>query len=142
LSRKTTSRVWARSAAGSEARNCSPSPRPSTSGVPWRTATISSSALVDATRAQAYIPSSSPTARRTAAARSPSKYDDTRLAITSVSVSVAKLQPSASSRRLIERKFSTMPLWMIAIRPRASTTGWALRSVGRPWVAQRVWATP
>jgi hypothetical protein len=83
-----------------------------------------------ATTAQAYIPSSSATARRTAAARSPSKYDETRLAITSVSVSVTKVQPSASSRRLSGRKFSMMPLWINAIRPRLSTTGWAF-SLGR-----------
>ena len=40
------------------------------------------------------------------------------------------------------RKFSMMPLWMIAMRFFESTTGWALRSVGLPWVAQRVCATP
>src|SRR3972149_4419921 len=38
-SRKTTSRVWGRRAGMSEATNCSPSPRPSTSGGPMRAAT-------------------------------------------------------------------------------------------------------
>ena len=33
-----------------------------------------------------------------------------------------------------------MPLWTTAIEP--ETCGWALRSLGTPWVAQRVWAMP
>ena len=35
-----------------------------------------------------------------------------------------------------------MPLWMTVTSPVQSTWGWALRSLGRPWVAQRVWARP
>ena len=35
-----------------------------------------------------------------------------------------------------------IPLWMTATRPLASVCGWALRSVGPPWVAQRVWPMP
>ena len=35
-----------------------------------------------------------------------------------------------------------MPLWTTAILPAASRCGCALRSVGRPCVAQRVWPTP
>ena len=35
-----------------------------------------------------------------------------------------------------------IPLWTTAILPVASRCGWALRSVGRPWVAQRVWPRP
>ena len=35
-----------------------------------------------------------------------------------------------------------MPLWTRAMRPAASVWGWALRRVGAPWVAQRVWAMP
>ena len=35
-----------------------------------------------------------------------------------------------------------MPLWMTVMSPVQSTWGWALRSFGRPWVAQRVWARP
>ena len=64
------------------------------------------------------------------------------MATTSVSVSETKLHPSASSRRLSVRKFSMMPLWMRATRPRLSRMGWALRSEGAPWVAQRVWPRP
>ena len=35
-----------------------------------------------------------------------------------------------------------IPLWMTVISPVQSWWGWALRSFGRPWVAQRVWASP
>ena len=35
-----------------------------------------------------------------------------------------------------------IPLWMTVISPVQSWCGWALRSFGRPWVAQRVWARP
>ena len=35
-----------------------------------------------------------------------------------------------------------MPLWMTVISPVQSRCGWALRSFGRPWVAQRVCARP
>ena len=35
-----------------------------------------------------------------------------------------------------------MPLWAIASRPLQSVWGWALRSTGGPWVAQRVWPMP
>ena len=35
-----------------------------------------------------------------------------------------------------------MPLWMTVISPRAVACGWALRSFGRPCVAQRVCARP
>src|SRR3954451_23293291 len=62
-----------------------------------------------------------------------------RFATTSVSVSEVNCHPSAISRFLSGRKFSMMPLWMSARRRRASTMGWALRSVGGPWVARRGW---
>ncbi len=36
-----------------------------------------------------------------------------------------------------------IPLWMTAILRRPSDRcGWAFRSVGPPWVAQRVWPIP
>ena len=35
-----------------------------------------------------------------------------------------------------------MPLWTTTILPVQSRCGWAFSSVGRPWVAQRVWPTP
>ncbi len=143
FSRKTTSRVKLSSAAGSEARNCSPSPSPSTSGGPWRATTISGSGDSTETAAKANIPSSSASDCRTAERRSPpSRCELIRLATTSVSVSEANSQPSAASRCLSGRKFSMMPLWISATRPRASSIGWALRSDGGPWVAQRVWPSP
>ncbi len=33
-----------------------------------------------------------------------------------------------------------MPLCTTTTRPLSSVCGWALRSAGAPWVAQRVWA--
>ena len=50
--------------------------------------------------------------------------------------------PRASRPSRSSRKFSMIPLWMTVILPVQSTWGWALRSFGRPWVAQRVWARP
>ena len=35
-----------------------------------------------------------------------------------------------------------MPLWTTTRRPVQSRWGWAFSSVGRPWVAQRVWPMP
>jgi hypothetical protein len=64
----------------------------------------------------------------------------TRCAMTSVSVSVANLAPLASSSRRSSAKFSMMPLCTTASRSVAC--GCALFSVGRPWVAQRVWPMP
>ena len=58
----------------------------------------------------------------------------------SVSVSVAKTAPSASSSARSARKFSMMPLCTTATPP--AWCGWALRSEGWPWVAQRVWPMP
>ena len=66
----------------------------------------------------------------------------TRCTATSVSVSLANSTPSASSSRRSAAKFSMIPLWTTAILPAASRCGWALRSVGLPWVAQRVWPRP
>ena len=59
-----------------------------------------------------------------------------------MSVSLANTTPSAISFARSSSAFSTMPLWTTAIRPAASVCGWALRSLGSPWVAQRVWAIP
>ena len=64
----------------------------------------------------------------------------TSCATTSVSVSVSKRTPSASSSAFSSRKFSMMPLWTTASRSVAC--GWALVSFGLPWVAQRVWPMP
>ena len=61
-------------------------------------------------------------------------------ATTSVSVSLSKWRPSAKSSSFSSWKFSMMPLCTIATRSVAM--GWALRSEGLPWVAQRVWPMP
>ena len=59
-----------------------------------------------------------------------------------MSVSLTNSTPACSSSVRSSAKFSMIPLWMTATRPAASRCGWALRSVGRPWVAQRVWPMP
>ena len=35
-----------------------------------------------------------------------------------------------------------IPLWTTTILPLQSWCGWAFSSLGRPWVAQRVWPMP
>ncbi len=65
-----------------------------------------------------------------------------RWAAHSVSVSLANSTPSASSSARSRAKFSMIPLWITATRPLVDRCGWALRSVGPPWVAQRVWPMP
>ena len=70
----------------------------------------------------------------------PSTSRATRWATTSVSVSLLNLRPSAISSSRSGLKFSMMPLWTIATGP--TMCGWALSTVGAPWVAQRVWAMP
>ena len=59
-----------------------------------------------------------------------------------MSVSETSLCPSPSSSALSAAKFSMIPLWMTAIRSSQSVCGWALRSVGAPWVAHRVCPIP
>ena len=128
-------------AATSEATNISPSPTPTTSGEERRAATISSgrSAWVNTS---VNAPSSRATTARTApvspAPGSASKARATRCGATSVSVSLASSTPSDSSSARSAAKFSMIPLWTTATLPVASWCGWALRSVGGPWVAQRV----
>ena len=60
----------------------------------------------------------------------------------SVSVSEVSVWPRASSPSRSSWKFSMIPLWITVMSPVQSWCGWALRSFGRPWVAQRVWARP
>ena len=60
----------------------------------------------------------------------------------SVSVSEVRTWPRASRPSRSSRKFSMIPLWMTVISPVQSWWGWALRSLGRPCVAQRVCARP
>ncbi len=57
-----------------------------------------------------------------------------------MSVSLRKVRPSACKAAFSSAKFSMMPLWTTTTRP--ARWGWALRSVGAPWVAQRVWPMP
>src|SRR5580700_5452254 len=60
----------------------------------------------------------------------------------SVSVSVTNRTPSAVSWARSASAFSMMPLCTTATRCCASVCGWALVSLGSPWVAQRVWPMP
>ena len=142
----TASRVYSMNAATSEPTNISPSPTPSTSGVERRAATIvpGSSALANTS---VKWPSRRRSTASTEATKSPAVspcayWRATRCTATSVSVSLANSTPAASSSRRSAAKFSMIPLWTTAILTAASLCGWALRSVGRPWVAQRVWPTP
>ena len=57
-----------------------------------------------------------------------------------VGLGVEIARPSATARSRSSRKFSMMPLCTTATRSVAC--GCALVSVGRPWVAQRVWPMP
>jgi len=57
-----------------------------------------------------------------------------------VSVSLEKRTPRASISRRSVAWFSMMPLWTTATGP--DVCGCALRSVGRPCVAHRVWPMP
>ncbi len=52
----------------------------------------------------------------------------------------ANSRPSAISSSRSGLKFSMIPLWTSATGP--AMCGWALPTVGAPWVAQRVWAIP
>ena len=61
---------------------------------------------------------------------------------TSVSVSLLNRWPAALRAALRSAKFSKIPLWTTTIWPVQSVCGWALISVGRPCVAQRVWPIP
>ncbi len=61
--------------------------------------------------------------------------------MTSVSVSEVNSQPAAFNSRRSSSWFSMMPLCTSATLP-PTRMGWALRSLGTPWVAQRVWAMP
>ena len=59
-----------------------------------------------------------------------------------MSVSLANSTPAASSSARSRAKFSMIPLWITATLPLVDRCGWALRSVGPPWVAHRVWPIP
>ncbi len=65
-----------------------------------------------------------------------------RCTSTSVSVSEVNTWPRSWSSLRSVPAFSTMPLCTSAKSPFSLTCGWALRSVGGPCVAQRVWPMP
>ena len=125
----------------SEASNVSPSPTPTTSGDDTFAPTITPESSADIATI-AYAPRSSRTVARTASGRPSRRRSSSRCAMHSVSVSDANVCPSFSSRARSGRKFSMIPLWITATRPVQSTCGCALRSVGAPWVAHRVWPKP
>ena len=137
------SRVNSMNAETSEARKFSPSPIPTTSGELRRAATRrpGSSAL---TATSVNAPDSRWQAARMASARSPvsASVDSRRCATTSVSVSEVMTTPRSASSLVSSAKFSMIPLWMTATRPPLETCGWALMSVGPPWVAHRVCPIP
>ncbi len=130
-------------AATSEPMKFSPSPMPTTSGELRRAATtrLGSSAST-ATRVNA--PSSRWHNVRIASVRSPPATSafSSRWAAISVSVSESSSSPDASTSDRRVAKFSMMPLCTSATRPVAPRWGWALASVGAPWVAQRVCPIP
>jgi hypothetical protein len=89
--RKKTSRVCCKIGGTSEATKYSPSPRPMTTGGPWRTAMMVSASSVEMMES-AKMPRRSRTAKETAFSKESSvfRYSSTRCATTSVSVSVTK----------------------------------------------------
>lgn len=128
-------------AATSEPRKFSPSPLPTTSGELRRAPTTTSGSSAE-TASRVNAPSSRRQTRRIASMRPPAANCSSRCATTSVSVSETIRCPASSSSVLRAAKFSMIPLWMTAIRPSQSVCGWALRSVGAPWVAHRVCPIP
>ena len=82
-------------------------------------------------------------ARWTASTRQPRYSRRMRCATTSASVSDVKRSPPAIRAFLSSPWFSMMPLSTIAISSWSpAVSGWALRSVTRPCVAQRVCPMP
>ena len=79
-------------------------------------------------------------AKASAGAYPSAKCRSTRRTKVSVSVSVSNSAPSASSSARSSAWFSMMPLCTTLTR--SVLCGWALRSVGAPCVAQRVWPMP
>jgi hypothetical protein len=130
-------------AATSLPRKFSPSPSPITSGELRRAPTTTpgrSWCITSSVKA----PSSRETTRCIARVRSPVSRNTspTMMAATSVSVSLVNSAPASRSSCFSSEKFSMMPLWMRASLPSSPRCGWALSSVGPPWVAHRVWPMP
>ena len=112
--------VRRRVATGSLASRCSPSPRPTTSGLPSRAPTTWPGRRGTDDAPGRRSPPAGARARCTASNRSsPSPSSRAiRWAITSVSVWLTKRKPSASSSRRRATWFSITPLWTTATEPR------------------------
>ena len=141
FSKTTASRVSSTMATISLATIAPVSPAPMMTGESLRAATMTPGSNVQVT-ARPYAPTSLRAAMRTASSRSPSYASSIRCAMTSVSVSLLNSCPRPASSSFSAAKFSMMPLWTTAKRPEQSVWGCALRSLGRPWVAQRVCPMP
>ena len=140
----SASRVCPMKAATSDPRKFSPSPRPTTSGL-LRRAPTTTPGWSACTASSVKAPSRPLTTWRIASVRSPavSYARASSWATTSVSVSDRNVTPSACRPDLSAWKFSMMPLWISASLPSSPPRwGWALASVGPPWVAQRVCPMP
>ncbi len=135
--------MWEMNAATSEPTKYSPSPTPTTSGLLRRAATTRSASWAS-TATSVKAPSSRWQTRCIAVVRSTPDctWSSTRWATTSVSVCETSTWSSASSRARRSAKFSMIPLCTRAMRWALPSWGWALTSVGGPWVAQRVWPIP
>ena len=130
-------------AATSEPRKFSPSPTPTTSGLLRRAATTRSGSCAS-TATSVNAPSSIWQTRCIAVVRSSPEAtcSSSRCAATSVSVSETRWWSSSSRRARRSSKFSMMPLCTTATRRPWPRCGWALRSLGAPWVAHRVCPMP
>ena len=129
----------------SEARKAASPRTPISRGETRRAATMRSGSSARTT-ARAKAPRTRARAERTApdspeSGRSASAAS-IRWASTSVSVSDSSRCPAATSSSASSTWFSMIPLWTRASPAEQSTWGWALPSVGPPWVAQRVWPIP
>ncbi len=130
-------------AATSEPTKFSPSPMPTTSGELRRAATTRLGSC-PSTATSVNAPSSWVQTRCIAVVRSTpeSTWSSSSCEATSVSVSETITWSSASIRARSAAKFSMIPLCTSAIRPEPPLCGWALMSLGAPWVAQRVCPMP
>ena len=124
-----------------EAMKLSPSPTPTTSGHSLRAPT-STSGLVGGHRDERVVAAQVVVGEADGLDQVAVEVRAIRWATTSASVSEVNSAPSASSRSRSSVQFSTIPLSTMWTRSELSECGWALASVTRPWVAQRVWPIP
>ena len=142
-----SSRYWIRSVSGASARASEPTNISSVAVADRQRAALAGDhqqlllALEQDGQREGAVAAGAPPRPRPRAGPGPARDSAlTRCATTSVSVWVAKLWPCATSSARSARKFSMMPLWTSATP--SLTCGWALVSLGTPWVAQRVWPMP